>query len=76
MDTVTILPVLSVWFPWLPEAIGEVLKWSSVITSIIGVFALIATKTKNTADNKIAAFLLKAINWLGANCGKAKNGDV
>ena len=42
-------------------------------TSLIGAFAVIATMTPNTVDNKIAGVLLKAINFFGANFGKAKN---
>tara|TARA_Y100000310_G_scaffold94408_1_gene92040 strand:+ start:2828 stop:3031 length:204 start_codon:yes stop_codon:yes gene_type:complete len=47
--------------------------WLSVATSVIGVFALIATRTKNTHDNMLAKFLLDVVNFLGANVGKAKN---
>jgi hypothetical protein len=43
--------------------------------SIIGAFAVIATMTPNEADNKIANWLLKFVNLLGANVGKARNGD-
>lgn len=39
----------------------------------IGLFAAIATLTPNESDNKIADFLLKLVNILGANVGKAKN---
>jgi hypothetical protein len=42
---------------------------------LVGAFAIIATMTRNDADNKIAAWLLKAINFLGANFGNAKNSE-
>ncbi len=50
--------------------------WNPVIAAVVGTFALIATRTKNESDNKIVDFLLKAVNFLGANFGKAKNGPA
>lgn len=50
-------------------------NWFVLASSVIGVFSAIATITPNTADNKIADFLLKLINILGANFGKARNDD-
>lgn len=47
--------------------------WVSTITQIVGVFSLIATRTPNTVDNKIAQVMMEIINFLGANLGKAKN---
>jgi hypothetical protein len=47
--------------------------WLDVITSIVGTFALIATRTANTSDDKIADILVKIIHFLGGNFGKAKN---
>jgi len=44
-----------------------------VILSTVGVFALVATKTPNKVDNKIAQVLMDLINFLGANVDKAKN---
>lgn len=44
-----------------------------IITSIVGLFALIATLTPNTSDNAIADSMLRLVNTLGANVGKAKN---
>jgi len=46
----------------------------SIVTSAVGLFAVIATMTPNKTDNKIVDFLMKAINLFGANFGKAKNG--
>ncbi len=45
----------------------------SILTSVVGVFAMVATLTANESDNKVADILLKVINFLGANFGKAKN---
>jgi hypothetical protein len=42
---------------------------------LVGAFAILATLTRNDADNKIAAWMLKAINFLGANFGNARNAD-
>ena len=49
--------------------------WYLIFVQVVGVFALIAQWTKNEVDNKIVNFLLKAINFLGANNGRAKNAD-
>ena len=55
---------------FITEHAGAIIQF---ITSIVGSFAIIATATPNTTDNKIADFLLKIINFFGANFGKAKN---
>lgn len=44
-----------------------------IALQVVGAFALVATQTSNTADNVISDFLLKIINGLGGNWGKAKN---
>ena len=44
-----------------------------LILAVVGFFALIATKTKNTWDNKLMQYISDAINFLGANVGRAKN---
>jgi len=44
-----------------------------IVTGVVGVFALIATMTPNTVDNKIAQFVMDLVNFLGANVGKAAN---
>ncbi|MCP4121881.1 MAG: hypothetical protein GY751_09025 [Bacteroidetes bacterium] len=52
-------------------------NWTNVleiVTSVVGVGALIATLTPNASDNSVIDFILKFINLLGANVGNAKNG--
>ena len=44
-----------------------------MIAQVVGVFAIIAAWTPNVSDNKIASMLLEAVNFLGANLGKARN---
>ena len=44
-----------------------------LMMQIVGAFAVVATMTPNTADNKIASVLLEAVNFLGGNLGKARN---
>ncbi len=46
-----------------------------MIALIISAFAILATLTPNKSDDKIMNMLLKGINMLGANLGKAKNPD-
>ncbi len=45
----------------------------AILLQVVGAFSLIATQTSNTADNVISDFLLKVVNGLGGNWGKAKN---
>ncbi len=40
---------------------------------IVGGFAILATMTKNQTDNRILDYILRAINFFGANVGNAKN---
>ena len=47
----------------------------AVLLEIVGAFALIATLTPNTVDNEVMNWIMKIINFLGANMGKAKNVD-
>jgi len=47
----------------------------AIATSVIGVFAMIASRTANKSDDRIAQVLLDIINFLGMNFGKAKNSD-
>lgn len=56
----------------LLERLPEILM---ALLSIVGGFAYIATLTPNTADDRFWAFILKAINFLAANFGNAKNAD-
>jgi hypothetical protein len=44
-----------------------------IALKVVGAFAVIASLTPNATDNKIAAILLRVINTLGFNIGKAKN---
>lgn len=60
----------------------EIITWVSTngvsvveaLVSIVGGFAIIATMTKNQSDDRIVQMLLDAVNFLGANFGKSKNG--
>tara|TARA_R100000458_G_scaffold33906_2_gene31253 strand:- start:6853 stop:7029 length:177 start_codon:yes stop_codon:yes gene_type:complete len=45
----------------------------SAMTSIVGGFSIIATMTPNKADNMIVEKMVKFVNFMGANFGKAKN---
>jgi|TARA_B100002049_G_scaffold208073_1_gene169350 D-alanyl-D-alanine carboxypeptidase len=52
------------------------LDWAALLEvalQAVGLFSLVATMTNNASDNVIADFLLRAINTLGGNVGKAKN---
>ena len=50
-----------------------VLAWTDIALSVVGLFALISTKTSNTTDDRIAQVLLDIVNFLGGNFGNAKN---
>lgn len=43
------------------------------LIQVVGGFALLATVTANQTDDKIVNSILKVINFLGGNVGKAKN---
>lgn len=47
----------------------------SLVTSVIGVAAVVATFTKNTWDNAIVDFFAKVVNVIGQNYGQTKNKD-
>lgn len=55
---------------WTSENWGTVL---GAVTSVVGGFALIATLTPNKSDDTVIQQILNAVNFLGANFGKAKN---
>lgn len=44
-----------------------------IASAVVGVCAIIAAATPNKADDKVVDTLLKIVNFLGANFGKAKN---
>jgi len=57
-------------------SVFQSLNWESIVgiaLQAVGLFSLIATQTSNSADNVIADFLLRVVNFLGGNFGKAKN---
>ena len=39
----------------------------------MGGFSVLATMTPNSADNKVVDMVMRIVNFLGANVGKAKN---
>ena len=59
------------------EMIQQVMdNWDSILVavgSIVGGFSVLATMTPNSADNKVVDMMMRMINLLGANVGKAKN---
>lgn len=48
-------------------------SFAGLAVIFVGAFSILASFTKNEADNKIADALWKVINLLGFNFGKAKN---
>ena len=56
--------------PSVGMALGN---WMDVITAVVGTFALIAAKTPNVVDDKVAQVLVNIVHFLGANFGQAKN---
>lgn len=59
------------------EIIQQIMdNWDSILMavgSIVGGFSVLATMTPNSADNKVVDMMMRMINLLGANVGKAKN---
>ncbi len=44
----------------------------SIATAVVTAASLISAMTPNKTDNKITGIVLKLINWLAINVGKAK----
>ena len=66
------MDIVMIWnliLEWAPPAIP-------VLLSVVGFFALVATKTPNRTDDRVLQAILDIVNFLGANLGKAKNKDV
>jgi hypothetical protein len=57
----------------MENILAKATEWFPLVTSVIGTFAVLATITPNTTDNKIAQFLMDLVNFLGGNVGKAEN---
>ena len=60
---------------FIMEVLGWIYANLEAVLSFVGFFALIATMTKNKADDTVVEYLLKAINFFGANWGGASNRD-
>lgn len=58
---------------WITTAISFVTNNIGTILQVVGAFAALAMLTPNKADDKFVAGVLKVINVLGANVGKAAN---
>jgi len=55
---------------WVMENWEQVLMG---VSSIVGGFSVLATMTPNSADNRVVDAVMRVINFIGANVGKAKN---
>jgi len=55
---------------WLIENVNVVYD---IVVQVVGVAALVATLTPNESDNKVVDAVLKFVNLLGANFGRATN---
>jgi|TARA_R100001530_G_C4321425_1_gene155955 hypothetical protein len=55
---------------WVMENWEQVLMG---VSSIVGGFSILATMTPNSADNRVVDAVMRVINFIGANVGKAKN---
>lgn len=55
---------------YITQNAGDIIE---IALLLVGAFSILATMTPNQTDNKIANALMKIVNFLGANFGKAKN---
>ena len=55
---------------WIISNLNEIV---GVLTKAVALAAAISAVTPGTGDNKIVSFLLKIVNVIGLNVGKAKN---
>ena len=61
---------------WIAIAVTWFASNVNTIVEVIGAAAIVATLTPNKSDDAIVAWILKVVNFLGANVGKAENKDV
>ncbi len=59
--------------PFLGDFLKRFSAWLPVVFQVVGMFAMVASLTKNETDDKVIGYILKAINLLGFNIGAAKN---
>ena len=57
----------------MEDLLSNISEYVGLATSIVGVFAILATTTANKTDNKIVDMLLKLINFVAMNFGEASN---
>lgn len=55
------------------DLIAKLPEYLVYASAVVGAFASIAAVTPTPKDDGIAKMLLKAVNFLGANFGQAKN---
>lgn len=55
---------------WFNSNFDNILQ---IALEVVGIFSIVATMTPNDSDNKVVEFVLKIINAVGGNFGKAKN---
>jgi len=60
---------------WISTVINWFITNLETVLQGVGAFAILATLTPNKTDDKIVQWILTAVNFLGANLGKAKNVD-
>ena len=53
--------------------IGNASELVQILLQVCGAAAIAATLTPNTSDNAVVDFILRALNGIAANFGKAKN---
>ncbi len=54
---------------WFNSNFDNILQ---IALEVVGIFSIVATMTPNDSDNKVVEFVLKIINAVGGNFGKAK----
>ena len=59
----------------MTELIESWPAWVSIITALVTAAAAIAAVTPTKSDDKVVAAVLRVVNVLGLNVGKAKNAD-
>lgn len=68
-----VIPGTGVWPGLFSFVMTNLPALLGAATSIVGGFAILAAMTPNTSDDKIVDFILKLVNFLGFNVGKARN---
>ena len=60
----------------LAKIIAVAVEWLPAVTGLVTACAAIAALTPTKTDDEVINKVLKVVNWIGLNIGKAENKDA